>query len=388
MSAYNDHHLYEQLQAIDMELVNASKSTSANIGILKKFTVNITNRDLIQFFVYLEHMQASEIPLLQCLANSRDSSDNKALQDIISELHRDVSEGMALSEAMAKHPQAFSALIVSIISAGEESGTIVESYRYLIEHLKWVDDMARRVKKATRYPMIVVCVVLVAVVVMMGFVVPQITQFFDFIQEGGEDLPFATTSLVATSDFFQAFWWVLLGGLISVITAVILGKSLSDRFSYAFDNFILQIPKIGLLLRKISVVRFVKTFSALYTSGIPISDSLVKAKQTVDNMVIKNSLEDIIDFISNGKTISEAMQLSGEFPTMVVQMVQVGEETGRVASVLDQVAEFYNNDIDEEISGMIAMIEPMMTGILGGFILWIAVAVFGPIYSVFDDINI
>lgn len=387
MSAHDEGHLYEQLKAIDMELIKSTKAGKAGGG-LKSLFGRITNRDLIQFFVYMEHMQASEIPLLDCLANARDCSDNKVLQDIVAEVGRDIREGMSLSEAMSKHPQAFDSLCLSIISAGEESGSIVRSYQHLIEHLKWVDDMQRRVKKATRYPILVMFVALAAVVIMMAVVVPQITQFFDFIQEGGEELPMTTRSLLMASAFFQDYWWLIMGIVVVGGAVVVLGRAMSELFAYFWDRLILSLPKFGSLVRKINIVRFVKTFSALYTAGIPISDSLKKARDTVENRVLRGAMEDVIMFINNGKSLSEAMVISGEFPLLVTQLVQTGEETGRISSVLDQVSEFYNNDIDEEISGMIALIEPAMTLILGGFILWIAVAVFGPIYSIFEDLDI
>ncbi len=203
LAAVNENDLFNQLQAANLELVSclALSSRKSKSRLLHRIKI----RDLIQLFIHLDQMDGAGVPLLDALADIRDTTENTALRDAMSEIHRDVSEGSQLSEAMAKHPRIFTHLYVSLVASGERTGKMSSSYRQLVKYLKWVDLMQTRVRKATRYPMILLVVVVAAVTIMMGFVVPQIVEF---IRNMEFELPFATTSLIATSDFFQAYWWM------------------------------------------------------------------------------------------------------------------------------------------------------------------------------------
>lgn len=341
-------------------------------------------RDLIQFFMHLDQMQGAGVPLLDALADIRDTTDNDYMRDIMSEVYRDVSDGASVSEAMARHPKVFSGLYISLISAGEETGDMNAIYRQLVKYLKWVDKMQTKVRKATRYPMILLVAVVVVVVVMMGFVVPQIV---GFIRNIGMELPFYTVALINTSDFFQAYWWaVLIGPVLLFILYKVLRKT-SESFAYQADGVFLKMPVFGILIRKISIARYAQTFGALFSSGIDILQCLRSARDTVTNLALLEALDAVQQQVKIGSPLSDALNASGEFPSLVIRMVKIGEESGNLTSVLDQVAEFYTNDVDEAVDGLIAMIEPFLTAVLGGMILWIAVAVFGPIYSSFENID-
>lgn len=382
LTAANETDLFNQLQSSGLELIDCSpvRSKSGTFSLRKKVSI----RDLVQFFMHLQQMQGAGIPLLDSLADLRDTADKDSFRDVLSELYRDVSEGNSLSEAMANHPRVFGNLEVSLIASSEESGDLEAACAQLVTYLKWVDAMQSRVRKATRYPMILLAVVLVTVVVMMGFVVPQIV---DFIRNLDQELPFATTSLIATSDFFKAYWlWCLLIPIGVFIGSIILGR-VSYGFAYRRDALILKLPLMGELVRKINIARFAQTFGALFAGGIDVLKALDSATNTVSNRVLKESLEDVQRFVKSGDPLSEALNKSGEFPSMVVRMVRVGEESGGLTAVLDQVCEFYTNDVDEEVQKVITMIEPSLTAVLGGMILWIAVGVFGPIYSSFETID-
>jgi type IV pilus assembly protein PilC len=285
---------------------------------------------------------------------------------------------------MAKHPKIFTNLYVSLVGSGEETGKMSSSYQQLIKYMKWLDAMQSRVRKATRYPMVLLVVVIAAVSIMMGLVVPQIVEF---IKNMDFDLPFATVSLIATSEFFQEYWWLVISAPI-VIGATGFGlRKTSEDVAYKIDVILLKVPSFGLLIRKINIARFCQTFGALYASGLPILQALNSATNTVSNRALHEALESINGYIRSGSPLSEAFNASGEFPSMVVRMLKVGENSGNLTVVLDQVSEFYTNDVDEEVQKMIAMIEPSLTMVLGGMILWIAIGVFGPIYSSFENIE-
>jgi len=384
LTAANESDLFTQLQSAGMELVDCSliKKKSGAMGGL--FAKKVTLRDLIQFFINIRQMQAAGIPILDTLADIRDTSDNDTFRDVVSELYRDLSEGSSLSEAMEKHPRIFNNLHTSLIAAGEENGDIKESCSQLIIFLKWVDAMQTRVRKATRYPMVLLAAVILTVVVMMAFVVPQIV---GFIRTLDQELPFATTSLMAVSDFFAEYWLYALGAPILVTILLVSLKRSSESFAYRIDNIALQLPIMGELIRKIEISRFSQTFGALFKGGIDVLQALDSASNTVSNRVIREALSNVRQYVKDGEPLSESLNRSGEFPSMVIRMVRVGEESGNLTEVLDQVSEFYTNDVDEEVQKVIAMIEPGLTGVLGVLILWIAIGVFGPIYSSFENID-
>jgi len=384
LTAVSEQDLDSQLESAGLTLISCSKVRQKGAGGLE-FGKKVKIRDLIQFFVNLKQMQGAGIGILESLADLRDTADNDKFRDILSEMYRDISEGSSLSEAMQNHPKVFENIHVSLVAAGEDNGDIKTACEQLVVYLKWVDLMQTRVRKATRYPMVLMVAVVATVVVMMGFVVPKIV---DFILGMDQELPFSTRSLIATSDFFSQHWLIILISPIALIVLTKVLKSQSEAFAYNIDSLWLKSPIAGSVIRKISIARFSQTFSALFKGGIDIMKALNSATQTVNNRVLKEGLEEVQKSVKEGLPISEALNKSGEFPSMVVRMVKVGEESGNLSEVLDQVSEFYTNDVDEEVQNVISMIEPALTGILGVMILWIAVGVFGPIYSSFENIDI
>jgi type IV pilus assembly protein PilC len=385
LTAANEQDLFAQLQDAGLELISCS-NMAAKKSFLSGFSrTKVKIRELIQFFMNVRQMQDAGIPLLDCIADIRDTADNDTFRDIVSEIYRELSEGSSFSESLASHPRVFSNLHVSLIAAGEENGDIQGACQQLVKYLKWVDSMRRMVRKATRYPIMLLMAVLATVVVMMAFVVPQIVGFISTLDQ---ELPLATRSLMATSDFFVAHWLSLLIGLTAVTGVVFALLKTSDGFAYKFDALLLKLPVMGELIRKINIARFSQTFGALFKGGIDVISSLQAASNTVTNEVLKEGLREVEEYVKSGDSLSEAMNKSSEFPSMVVRMLKVGEESGNLTEVLDQVSEFYTNDVDEEVQKVISMIEPSLTAILGGMILWIAVGVFGPIYSSFENLDL
>jgi len=385
IAATNEVDLHNQLQSAGMELVqcaqlNKKKGLVSNLSFGKRVKI----RDLISLFLHMEQMQSAGVPLLDALGDIRDTTEQDHLRDIMSEIFRDVSEGSSLSEAMGQHPKVFNELYISLIASGEETGDLTASYRQLIKYLKWVDQMQSKVRKATRYPMIVTVVVLITVVIMMTVVVPQIV---GFIRNLDQEIPWYTTALMGTSDFFVEYWYLVLIAPI-LLYGIYRGlRASSDEIAYRFDLWWLNMPVFGPLIRKINIARFAQTFGALFAAGIDVLHGLEASRKTVKNLAIVEALEGVQEQVHAGSPLSEAFNASGEFPSMVVRMLRVGEESGNLTQVLDQVAEFYTNDVDEAIQGLIALIEPFLTIVLGGMIMWIAVAVFGPIYSSFENID-
>ena len=388
LSALNEIDLYNQLQTADLELVQCA-SLNKKKGFLSGLNrTKVKLRDLIQFFIHMEQMQSAGVPLLDALSDIRDGAENDQMRDIMSEVHRDVSDGAALSEAMDKHPKIFRPLFVSLIKAGEDTGDLTSSYKQLERYLKWLDGLQAKIRKATRYPIIVSIMVVFVIVFMMSIVVPQIVGFLKFLEI---ELPWFSVALINTSNFFiepqfELFGLPVYGAIIVLVTPVILVVSFilirrsSDTIAYKLDSFYLVMPVAGDIIRKITIARYAQTFSALFASGIDVVNALKASRNTVNNRVLVDAMETVEIYVQSGSPLSDALNSSGEFPSMVIRMVKIGEESGNLSPVLDQVSDFYTRDVDEAIEALIELIQPVLTLILAAVIVWIAAGSLGPIY--------
>lgn len=383
ISAASEGDLYNQLSESGLELVSCTEvgGTKKALSIGRQ---KVTLRDLIQFFVQLDQLQSAGVPLLDSLEDVRDSSENPTLRDVVAEIYRDVRDGVSFSEAMSRHPSVFNNLHISLVAAGEETGDLTSVYKQLVVYLDWTDVMQAKIRKATAQPKIAGAAVVLMMVIMLGYVVPQIV---GFIANLDQELPFYTIALMATSDFFQDYWYYLVFVPIGFFIGIKVLCNLSSAFAYMVDYIILNMPLFGDLVRKASVARYMQTFGALYSSGIDIISGLKSARQTVTNKVLLQGLDMVEASVQAGSSLSESFEMSGEFPSLVVRMVRVGEGSGNLTPVLNKVSDFYTKDVDEAVEGLIGLIQPTLTAVMGGLILWIAVSVFGPIYSSFQNMN-
>lgn len=384
ISAANESDLFNRLNASNLALVDAKEMSDKSSKWQQITSKRVKTRDLVQLFMHLEQLQKAGVPLLDSLSDVRDTAESTRLRDVMSDIYNEVSEGSSLSNALSKHPGVFEPIFVSLINAGEETGNLTNSFDQLIRHLKWTDAMNTKVKKATRYPKILVGVVVIVVYVMMSYVVPEVT---GFLNEMGRELPGITKALMATSDFVINYFLYIAAAIGAALVFIRIMRGLSEGFKYRTDYIALHSPVAGQVIRKISLSRFCSTFAVLFTSGLEILKCLEAAQKTAGNVVIADALEMVRQQVQEGSPLSTAMNVSGEFPSMVVRMVRIGEESGNLTHVLEQVSEFYDRDVNEAVDAMIQMIEPALTVILGGMMLWIAAAVFGPIYDSFGDMG-
>lgn len=385
LAAANESGLEQALAALGLELIDC-RVISGRRGRGRGWRRGrVTSQDLIAFCVHLEQLQRAGVPLLEGLADIRDSAETGRLRDLAAAIHRDVSEGVALSAALGRHPRVFGNLFTALVAAAEQTGRLADSFQQLIRHLKWAAAMSAKVRKATRYPAVVACVVIGVTIFMMAGVVPQVV---DFLTANNQDLPVWTTALIATSGFVQAFWPLLLGLPVLAIGLVQGLARHSPAFARRVDHLLLGLPLLGPILRKIALARFAQIFAVMFQSGIDVLTCLDAGRKVVGNRVLAEALALVGEQVRSGRALSAAMAASGEFPSRVVRMVRIGEDTGKLATTLDQVAEFYDQDVDQSIDAMIALIEPALTAILGLVMAWIALAVFGPIYDNLDQIGL
>ncbi len=385
VTAANESELFNRLQETGMNLLDCKEMNEKRGKLASLTAAKVKTRDLIQMFVHLEQLQKAGVPLLDALSDVRDTAESTRLRDVMGDVYSEVSSGSSLSNALAKHPGIFEPIFISLLNAGEETGNLTNAFGQVIRHLKWSDMMSAKIKKATRYPKILIVVVFGVVGLMMGYVVPEVVGFLKNI---GQELPGVTLALIATSEFVVDHWMHIIAIVAVFFISFKIGRAVSEGFRYRSDYVALHLPVMGGVIRKISLSMFCQTFAVLFSSGLEILKCLDAAKKTSTNLVITEALENVRNQVQEGSPISQALNNSGEFPSLVVRMIKIGEESGNLTGVLEQVAEFYDKDVNEAVDGMIAMIEPMLTLILGGIIMWIAAAVFGPVYDSFSKMGV
>ena len=375
LDAINLIDLEMRLKRMDLDFINGS--TVKQGGMMNR--AKISRPELINFCFHLEQLARAGVPMVESLTDLRDSLENPRFREVIAGMIESIEGGKTLSQALAEHPYTFDGVMVSLIRAGEETGALSQVLNNLLESLKWQDELAAHTKKLIMYPAFLGTVVVAIVMFMMIYLVPKMA---GFIRGMGQELPMQTRILIATSEFFVSYWYVVLGLplILAAITAFLVNTNPAAH--YRFDGIKLRLPYIGEILRKIILSRFASVFAMMYSSGITILDSIKATEDVVGNLVIKEGLEKVGDLIAEGQNVTVAFQNVGMFPPLVLRMLRVGENTGELDSALTNVSYFYNRDVRESIEKVQAMIEPVMTVTIGIILGWIMMAVLGPIYDI------
>lgn len=341
--------------------------------------------DLITFFFNLGQLSRAGVPLLECLGDLRDTMEEAKFREIIASMVESIENGKKLSQAMAENPNAFDKITVNLTKAGEDSGRLVEVFEHLTESLKWQDEMASQTKNMMIYPLFVGTIVLAITFFLMIYLVPQLV---GFIKGMGGELPIQTRMLLATSNFFVNFWYVILLAPPVLFGAYKGALIANPKLQYHIDNLKLNIWPTGPILRKIILARFANTFAMMYSSGITILDCIANSRDLVDNQVIAESLQNVMKEIEAGKNLTQSFQQTGIFPPLVVRMLKVGEATGQLDQALLNVSYFYDRDVKDSIKKVQVMIEPMMTVILGALLGWVMLSVLSPIYDIIGKVQL
>jgi type IV pilus assembly protein PilC len=375
LEAINLIDLEMRLKRMDLDFINGD--TVKQGGLINR--AKITRPELINFCFHLEQLARAGVSLIESLTDLRDSIENPRFREIIAGMVESIEGGKTLSQALAEHPQTFDGVMISLIRAGEETGALPQVLNNLLESLKWQDELAAHTKKLIMYPAFLGTVVVAITMFMMIYLVPKMA---GFIRNMGQELPTQTKILIATSEFFVNYWYVVLGlpAILAVVIAFMVNNSKAAR--YRFDDAKLRLPYIGDILRKIILSRFASVFAMMYSSGITILDSIKATEEVVGNLVIKEGLEQVGELIAEGQNVTAAFQNAGMFPPLVLRMLRVGENTGALDTALANVSYFYNRDVRESIEKVQSMIEPVMTVTIGLLLGWIMMAVLGPIYDI------
>jgi len=332
-----------------------------------------------QFSVMLD----AGLPLVQCLEILGEQEENKAFRSMIQQVRQDVEQGSSLADAMARQPKAFDELFVHMVAAGEAGGILDIILQRLSAYIEKVVKLKSQVKSALIYPTAVITIAAGVVFLILKFVIPTFAQLFAGL--GGE-MPWITRVVVGASRFVGRFFiWII---LVFIAGGIALNRwHKTERGKRVIDNFLLRIPVIGMMLRKIAVARFCRTLSTLTTSGVPILDGLEITAKTAGNAIIEDAVLAVRKSVEEGKTISEPLAETKVFPPMVVQMINVGEQTGALDQMLSKIADFYEEEVDTAVEGMMKLIEPIMIAILGVIIGVIVTSMYLPLYQVITKIG-
>jgi type IV pilus assembly protein PilC len=338
----------------------------------------VKRQDLINFCFHLEQLTTAGVPLVEGLVDLRDSVDNPRFREVVSGLVESIQGGHNLSQALADYPSVFSKVFISLVRSGEQTGKLSEVLRSLTESLKWEDELAAQTKKLAMYPAFVGSIVLVVTFFLMIYLVPQMTSF---IRNMGQEIPLQTRILMAVSGFFVSYWWAILLAPFAAWGGLKLAIRSNPGVAYAVDHYKISMPLLGPILRKIILSRFASSFAMMYSSGITVLDSIRSCEEIVGNLPLERALRRAGQQIAEGKNLTAAFQDLALFPPLVIRMMRIGENTGKLDTALLNVSYFYNREVREAIGKTQAMIEPALTVVLGAILGWVMLAVLGPVYD-------
>ena len=364
-----------------------AKPKSDNGGILgflqRLNAASVSIQDVAIFSRQFSTMINAGLPVLQCLAIIADQQSKAGFKRIINQLKDDIGSGGNLSDGMAKHPKVFNELYVNMVRSGELGGVLDTILDRLSIYMEKAEALRRKIKGAMMYPVIVLSVALLVVCFLMIKVIPTFQQVF---MSFGKKLPPLTQLLVDTSDFMQHNWYILAGGLAAVIFSF-KAFAKTAKGAYILDGVYLKLPVFGDLQRKSAVAKFARTLGTLLKSGVPILEAMETVAKTSGNKRIEEVINGARASIREGQGMTEPLKKGGIFPPMVIQMVAVGEETGKIDEMLMRAANFYEEEVDTAVEGLSAAMEPLIIVFLGVVLGTIIVAMFLPMFSLGDVVS-
>jgi type IV pilus assembly protein PilC len=384
MEAVSDQSVMTQLRAQMILPLNVKPRPRDVMEYLPWLQRNVRIREMVVFTRQFATMIDAGLPLVQCLEILAEQQQNKKFQETLRQVKADVEQGSTFADALRKHPKPFDELYVNLVQAGEIGGILDTILNRLAVHLEKADSLRRKVKGAMVYPTTVLVVAIGVLVLLLVKVIPVFEKMFN---DFGGVLPGPTQTVVNLSHFMQEYIGIFLICTIAVIVAFQQARGRSAKFRYRTDAFFLRLPVFGPLLKKVAVARFSRTLGTMISSGVPILEALDIVARTAGNKVIERGLVKTRVAISEGKTMAEPLEEVGIFPGMVVQMINVGEQTGALDQMLSKIADFYDEEVDAAVDALTALLEPVMMVFLGGSIGSILIAMYLPIFKIAENIK-
>ncbi len=365
-------------QGIIVTSISEKESAFGNIGGRGK----VKDKDLAIFTKQFSVMIDSGLPLVQCLEALASQQENKTFQKALFQVRADVEGGSTLADALGKQDHIFNNLYVNMVAAGEAGGILDIIMQRLAVYIEKAYKLQSAFKSAMIYPTTVIVAAGLIIAIILWKVIPAFETMFQGL---GAELPLPTKIVVAMSNFLVSFGWLVVLGIFAIIFAIKqYYKTKGGR--HLIDSIMLKLPILGVILRKIAVARFSRTLSTLVSSGVPILEGLLITAKTSGNAIIEDAIMDTRKAVETGKEIADPLKDSGVFPPMVVQMISVGEATGALDAMLSKVADFYEDEVDTAVAGLMSLLEPVMIIILGGAVGGIVVAMYLPIFKIIQHI--
>jgi type IV pilus assembly protein PilC len=338
----------------------------------------VTPADIAIFSRQLATMLSAGIPLVQAFEIVGNGHDNPAMQKLILAVKADVEGGTALAQALSKHPLYFDDLFVNLVEAGEQAGALETLLDKIATYKEKTEAIKKKIKKALTYPAAVVVVALIVTSILLIFVIPEFEALF---QGFGADLPAFTRMVISVSEFMREKGWAVLILCIGSVTTYLYFYKRSKKMREIQDRIMLKAPVVGAILTKAAIARFARTLSTMFSAGVPLVEALESVAGATGNIVYENAVMAIRDEVSTGQRLQSAMQNTDLFPNMVIQMIAVGEESGSLDEMSSKVADFFEEDVDNAVDNMSALLEPMIMAILGVLVGGLVVAMYLPIFK-------
>ena len=338
----------------------------------------ITAGDITVFSRQLATMLDAGIPLVQSFDIVAKGQNNPKMKDLIEKVKTDVESGSTLAEALSKHPDYFNDLFCNLVDAGEQSGSLDTMLDKVASYKEKIETIKKKIKKALVYPMAIMVVAFLVTAGLLIFVVPQFESLFEGF---GADLPALTRMVITMSETFQAYWYLIFGGLGALIYGFVYALKNSESFSHGVDKYLLKFPIVGVILKNAAIARFARTLSITFAAGLPLVEALKSVSGATGNYLYQKATLDIREEISGGQQMQVAMDNTKLFPNMVVQMVAIGEESGALEQMLGKVADFYEEEVDNAVDSLSSLLEPLIMAILGILVGGLVVAMYMPIFK-------
>ena len=347
------------------------------------FTRRVTLSDLVVFCRQMYSLTKAGIPIMRAVTGLAGSSSSvrlkMALEDVVSQLER----GRTLSSALSQHKAIFNQLFVSVIHVGENTGQLDSAFLQLAEYLEREQETRKQIKAATRYPLFVIIAIVIALVIMNIFVIPQFAAMFSRFNA---ELPLMTRFLISMSDFFVHKWYLLLAGVIAIVWGTVHYVN-TEKGRYNWDKAKIRLPIVGSILERSILGRFSRSFAMMLKAGVPLTTSLTLVADAVNNSFMGSRILIMRQNIERGESLSRVAQTSELFTPMVLQMISVGEETGQVDELLSEVASFYEREVDYDLKSLTSKIEPILIAIVASMVLVLALGIFTPMWDLMGAIQ-
>lgn len=371
------------LTPISIELSSQQGGDLVNSYLLWQAHRQLNINDLMLFSRQMYSLTKAGVPLIRAINSLADTSRNLALKQALIGIARKLESGQSLSQAMSQYRQVFPVLLISIVSVGETTGGLEQAFQQIGHYLEREKETQSRVKSALRYPTMVLFAISVAMVIVNIYVIPAFKGVFDKM---GTELPWQTRLLMGISDFMVHYWPHLLGGLL--IIALLVSKYLSSKDGrLQWHKVLLKLPVIGSIIERATMERFSRSFAMILNAGVPLIQGISIVAQAVGNDYIGSMLHKMQIGIEKGDSISRMARSIGLFPPLVIQMIMVGEESGNIADMLEEVADFYEGEIDVELKNLSSAIEPFLIVIIGVMVLGLALGIFLPMWDLSTNIQ-